>query len=136
MNFRWPDEAQWTWLKTQVDQAAPLTMLNLLRFLDQADYSGGPEESPCTGIEAYKRYSKLALPCVADYGGSIAFSGRPGKTLVGPDHEQWHLMLLVKYPNVGAFLNMAASERYLSFAHHRTASIADSRLIPLAESWK
>lgn len=131
MSHRWPNESQWSWLRQQTGTDAALTMLNLLRFRVQADYREGPQEAPCSGVDAYKRYSALALPIVAAHGGSIAYSGKPGLTVVGPEDEHWDLMLLVKYPHFGAFIEMAESARYRAIMHHRTAALADSRLLPV-----
>ena len=38
-------------------------------------------------------------------------------------------MLLVRYPSIGAFLEMVTDADYLVCARHRTAALADSRLI-------
>lgn len=131
MTYRWPDDAQWQWLQQQADPSAPLSLFNLLRFHSQADYPAASGETPCSGIEAYKRYSALALPCLAEYGARIAFSGRPGPTMIGPVDEHWDLVLQIEYPSVTAFLDMASSARYRAFSHHRTAAVADSRLYPV-----
>ena len=36
----------------------PITMINLLRFREQAQYADDADETPCTGPEAYGRYSE------------------------------------------------------------------------------
>lgn len=130
MSYRWPDETQWRRLQA-ADPQAPLTLFNLLRFREQADYPAGMTDAPCTGLDAFKRYSSLSLPCLADYGGKIRFSGKPGEVLVGPRDEAWDLVLIVTYPTVDAFLQMTSSDRYQAFKHHRTAAVSDSRLYPV-----
>ena len=39
----------------------PIVMLNLLRFSPQANYPSDSDETPCSGREAYARYSRTAL---------------------------------------------------------------------------
>lgn len=129
MNFTWPSAAQFDALQARADDPRPITMLNLLRYREQADYSGHPEASPCSGKAAYARYADAAIPCVASFGGRVVFGGAAHATVIGPDTEQWHDVLLVEYPNAQAFLDMAVSERYQAFAYHREAAIEDSRLV-------
>lgn len=43
----------------------PVTMVNLLRFRDVADYSANPElspDEPISGAEAYRRYAEHTMP--------------------------------------------------------------------------
>jgi uncharacterized protein (DUF1330 family) len=106
-----------------------VVMLNLLRFYAIARYKDSTE--PCSGSEAYERYSKIALPALAKAGASMVFMGRPAASLIGPADERWHLMLLVKYPSVDAFRSMVSAPEYQAALKHRTAALQDSRLIPV-----
>ena len=47
----------------------PVTMLNLLRFRDQAAYPATDDAKPCSGRDAYARYSRQALAHVRAVGG-------------------------------------------------------------------
>ncbi len=47
----------------------PVTMLNLLRFRDQAAYPATDDAEPCSGRDAYARYSRQALAHVRAVGG-------------------------------------------------------------------
>lgn len=107
----------------------PVVMLNQLRFRDRAAYP--PEEAACSGREAYRRYSQVALQAISRIGGSVIFSGRPGASLIGPEDEVWHAVFLVRYPSVDAFRSMLAMPGYRAAVRHRTAAIEDSRLIPI-----
>ena len=114
----------------------PVVMLNLLRFRDEADYSATPHLGPpfpqkVSGRDAYDVYMKHTLAFLTAAGGSLEYQGVGGHPLIGPTDERWDLVLLVRYPTVEAFLGMATNTEYLAGIGHRTAALADSRLIPL-----
>ncbi|HSW14360.1 MAG TPA: hypothetical protein VLI06_16050, partial [Solimonas sp.] len=60
-------------IATTIPMNTPVTMLNLLRFREQAAYPEGSGHAPCTGREAYGRYSVLAEKRVRDVGGEPVF---------------------------------------------------------------
>jgi uncharacterized protein (DUF1330 family) len=107
----------------------PVVMLNLLRFREQATYED-PHEA-CSGREAYKRYSQTSLQTIAAVGGSVIFSGKTHPSLVAPAGETWHQVFLVRYPSPAAFRTMLAMPEYQAGLRHRTAALADSRLVPI-----
>lgn len=114
----------------------PVVMLNLLRFRKIADYSKFPALDPGEGISgaaAYKLYMKHTLPFLKEAGGEVLFSGKGGSFLIGPQAEQWDLVLLVRHQSTAAFLSFATDEGYLAIAGHRTAALSDSRLLPMAQ---
>lgn len=53
--------------------------------------------------------------------------------MIGPDHEQWDLCMLIKQKSVTDFFNFEQNEGYMKISGHRTAAIEDSRLLPLEE---
>jgi uncharacterized protein (DUF1330 family) len=109
----------------------PVIMLNMLRFREQAAYPADSEAPPCSGREAYARYGPLAAEHVRAVGGRPVWMGAPQLTLIGPSDETWDQVLLVQYPSRKAFLTMAANPAYLACAVHRTAALADSRLVAM-----
>lgn len=111
------------------DDGGPVSMLNLLRFRERADYTGHPEQAPCSGREAYGRYMELALPIVESAAGSIVFMGTCFGRLIAPEDEHWDDMLLLEYPTRGPFIEAVTSERYGEISFHRTAALLDSRII-------
>ena len=116
--------------------SAPITMLNLLRFRDWADYSDFPEAAPpdpITGRDAYDLYISHTLPFLTAAGGSVTFLGDGGPSLVGPPDERWDLVMAVRQASVQDFLAFATDDAYLAGVCHRTAALEDSRLIPLIE---
>lgn len=111
---------------------SPITMLNLLRYREQADYAGHPDETPCSGREAYRRYAEGVVACLASVGGTIAFAGGALATVIAPDDERWDDVLLVQYPSAQALFTMISSDAYRAIGHHRSAALEDSRLVALS----
>lgn len=114
----------------------PVTMLNLLRFRDWADYSAFPDVAPpvlITGTEAYDRYLVHTRPFLAATGGSVVLLADGGDSLVGPSEERWDLVVAVRQASVANFLAFASNDEYPAGVCHRTAALADSRLLPIAE---
>lgn len=107
----------------------PILMLNLLRFNQQANYPADSGHAPCSGQEAYSRYSRTALHKVRAAGGDVQVAAGVQLALIAPEQESWDEMLLVRYPSPEAFLAMLADEEYRAATVHRTAALADSRLI-------
>ena len=107
----------------------PIGMINLLRFADQAQYPADSEHPPCTGREAYGRYADHALGAIRRAGGKIEWSGRALASVIAPAGEQWDEVFIVRYPDVEAFIGMIMAPDYQAQTVHRTAALADSRLI-------
>lgn len=105
---------------------SPIVMLNLLRFRDVAEYGDGTQVS---GKKAYARYSRGVLPLLFEVGGHPLWMGRARAGVIVPDGESWDEVLLVYYPSRHAFMRMVRSEAYQRVMVHRTAGLADSRLI-------
>ncbi len=114
----------------------PVVMLNLLRFRPVADYGADPQlapPTPITGREAYDRYVAHTRPFLEAGGGSIAFAGEGGAPFIGPVAERWDLVLLIAQTDIESFFAFADNPAYLAGLGHRTAALADSRLVPLRE---
>ena len=112
-------------------------MLNLLRFKETADYSVTPElapEQPITGREAFQKYIDHTMPFLKEAGGELSLLGSGGQFFIGPEDEQWDVVMLVKQSSLASFMAFASDARYLAGIGHRTAAIIDSRLLPIVES--
>jgi uncharacterized protein (DUF1330 family) len=113
----------------------PVHMINLLRFRGFAAYrASDPEanESPVAGAEAYRRYGAGAAPHFAAVGGKQLWIGAPELMLIGPQDERWDLAFVAYYPSAQAFVDMLRNPDYQRATRHRTAAVADSRLIRCA----
>jgi hypothetical protein len=117
--------------------AGPVVMLNLLRFREIADYSASPEMAPAepiSGAQAFDHYVAATLPHLVASGGELLFMGAGGAFFIGPEGEQWDRAMLVRQSSVEAFIAFAGNEAYVAGAiGHRTAALADSRLLPLVD---
>ncbi|MEP5766229.1 MAG: hypothetical protein ABJ308_16645 [Halieaceae bacterium] len=113
-----------------------IVMLNLLRFREVADYAAFPDlapEQPISGRAAFQKYIDHTLPFLHDSGGGIDFLGKGGKFFVGPQDERWDLVMLIRQDSLNSFIAFATNEAYLAGVGHRTASLEDSRLLPLEQ---
>jgi uncharacterized protein (DUF1330 family) len=66
-------------------------------------------------------------------GGRQVWAGKPEIMVTGPqDAEQWDLAFIAEYPNLSAFIEMVRDPDYREHVKHRTAAVADSRLLCLS----
>ena len=115
----------------------PIVMLNLLKFREIADYSASPELAPSSDIsgrQAYQLYIEATMPFLEEAGSKVLFSGKGGSHLIGPQDEDWDLVLLVEHVSTARFLEFAKNQDYLKIAGHRTAALEDSRLLPIEQN--
>jgi hypothetical protein len=114
----------------------PVSLLNLLRFRETADYSTSPELAPprpISGREAYDLYVRHTLPFLESSGGSVQLYAAGGSFFVGPTDERWDLAMVIRQASVADFFAFASNTAYLAGVGHRTAALEDSRLLPLVE---
>ncbi|HSC83818.1 MAG TPA: DUF1330 domain-containing protein [Pseudomonas sp.] len=124
-----PSHEQLAEFAARMPAGQPILMLNLLRYHSQAAYPQDSAHSPCSGREAYKRYSRTALAKVQAAGGHVELLVAAQVALIAPPGEHWDELLLVRYPSPQAFLGMLADPEYQAATVHRTAALADARLI-------
>jgi hypothetical protein len=113
---------------------ASFTMLNMLRFREQADYPSRPDIKPCSGREAYLEHYIPAFNKAAKAEGvtgiQMIYIGSVAAAVVAPADEHWDIIALVQYPNFAAFRKVSESLVYLQEAEcHRQAALDDLRLI-------
>jgi uncharacterized protein (DUF1330 family) len=124
-----PTPAQMQRLLRDIAQPGPVVMINLLRYRERADYPPGFDAQPCSGHEAYQRYVAVAAVKVAEAGGNILWMGAVKTSVIAPEGEEWDDAILVQYPSRAAFMEMVSRPDYQAAAPHRTAALADSRLL-------
>ena len=111
-----------------------VVMLNMLRLREYADYSCYPELTPNTqisGREAFQKYIDHTMPFLKESGGELLLLGNGGDFFIGPSEEQWDIVMLVKQSSVDSFFAFASNQEYRAGIGHRTASVLDSRLLPV-----
>jgi uncharacterized protein (DUF1330 family) len=128
-----PDRQAWEIFKA-LPKDQPIHMLNLVRLRPTAEYpQGHPDHGkPLTGLDAYRAYGRTSGPVFKRVGGRQVWAGRPQVMVTGPqDAEQWDLAFIAEYPSAAAFIEMVRDPDYREHVRHRTAAVADSRLICL-----
>ena len=111
-----------------MERDGPIHMLNLIRLRDRATYEDGRAS---TGAEAYAAYGRESRPVFERLGGRQVWLGAPELMLIGPEDERWDIAFIAEYPNPAAFVEMLRDPVYREAVKHRTAAVADSRLLRL-----
>ncbi len=125
-----PDRDNWQTFK-DLPRDRPIHMLNLIKFRDLAEYpEGHPDHGKGrTGREAYAIY-KAGFQRVADADGAAMVWQAPIECAVIGPADEWDDAFVMGYPDSKAFLAMVKNEEYVrDVVPHRTAAVADSRLI-------
>jgi uncharacterized protein (DUF1330 family) len=115
----------------ELDQQAPVVMLNLMRFREHSLDGDG------SGWDAYLRYSALTVPMIKARGGTLLWTGDAKAVALGQqDGKQWDYLALVYYPTVAAFIDMMTSKEYEQRCDpHRTNGCAEHVIIATKESY-
>lgn len=104
-----------------------VVMINLLRFKERAD--GIDAADGISGAEAYGRYAAAVGEHLERVGARVLLALQTRESVIGPEAHEWDMVLAVEYPSRQAFLEMTSDPTYLKIHGHRTAALADSRLI-------
>ena len=124
-----PDRDQFDAFKA-LPRDTPLNMLNLVRVREWADYG---DDRRVSGMDAYRAYGTGSKPVLARVGGHVLWRGSMEAMFIGPRDERWDFCFIAYYPHAGAFLQMLTDPEYQEAVKHRTAAVADSRLIRMGE---
>ena len=128
-----PSRENWEQFKS-LPRDTPIHMLNLIRLRNLAEYpEGHPNHGKgLTGREAYAIYKAGIAPIIAAAGGGMIWQPPMECVVTGPADE-WDEAFVMGYPNAGAFMAMVTDPHYIAdVVPHRTAAVADSRLIRFA----
>ena len=101
----------------------PFVMVNLLKFKEHSD--GDPNK---TGEQAYNRYMRKTARILSNAGGQVIYMGNSQEFLIAADGDRWDRVLLVKYPEPAAFLNMVSSPEYQKVHGDREAGLERTAL--------
>lgn len=117
--------------KTQIEallaspETGPVTMLNLLRFKQQAT---APDED-LSGENAYQRYAIEMRRLVETRGGRFLWVGRIDSQVMGEGAENFHVAAIVEYPSRKAFVEIATSPEVAAIGVHRAAGLEGQWLL-------
>lgn len=112
----------------------PIQMLNLVKYRETADYPvGHPNHGKgLSGAQAYAIYRAGFQSLVAKTGAAMIWEPPLECVVTGPADE-WDEIFVMGYPDSASFLAMVKNEDYIrDVVPHRTAAVADSRLIRFA----
>ncbi len=115
----------------QLDQAAPVVMLNLMRFYRRSLDGDG------SGWDAYLRYSALTVPMIKARGGTLLWTGNARAVALGGEHgNDWDYVALVYYPSLAAFTDMMTSTEYETQCDpHRRNGCAEHVIVATEEAY-
>ncbi|MFC0588092.1 DUF1330 domain-containing protein [Novosphingobium aquiterrae] len=125
-----PSRENWQRFK-DLPRNTPIHMLNLIKFRDLAEYpEGHPNHGKgLTGREAYAIYAEGFQQVVANDGAAMVWSAPIECVVTGPEGE-WDEAFVMGYPDSTVFMAMVKNTEYIrDVVPHRTAAVADSRLI-------
>lgn len=109
---------------------APVTMLNLMRFRERALDGNG------SGWDAYLRYSALAIKSIKAHGGTIVWAGTAEALALGlADSNRWDYVALVRYPSRAAFIAMMTSPDYALANVERESGCAAHTILAIRETY-
>lgn len=111
----------------------PISMVNLLKFKDQAEYEDG-RDTDLSGREAYQIYGRGVSKLIADFGGEITFAGDVTFLALGQVDDLWDEVAIAKYPNRAALWEMSTSPEWQELSVHRAAGLAGQLNIETVES--
>ena len=104
------------------DIDSPISMLNLLKFTDKAEYEDG-RTTDLTGREAYQIYALAVAKLVENTGGKVLFGAEVSRLMLGEVEELWDTVAIAQYPSRRKMLEMMMSPEYAEISVHRTAGL-------------
>lgn len=117
-----PTRQQWARILDR-DEEKSVSLINFFKFREVADYSGsaaGPDEST-SGADAFARYSSVSMPTMGQVGGEFVYIGQYQGGFLGPE-ETWDLIVVGRYPNLAALIQLYSNENYRAAFAHRVAA--------------
>ena len=77
----------------------------------------------------WKRYGKKAVKLLEKVEARLLYFGKACAPLIAPEGEHWDDFFLIRYDSIEKFMELVADPEYRKITIHRTAALADSRLI-------
>jgi uncharacterized protein (DUF1330 family) len=127
-----PDREAWDVFKS-LPRDQPIQMLNLVKLKPKAEYPAGhpDHDKDLSGLDAYRAYGRTTAHIFKRLGGRQVWAGKPQVMVTGPGAEAWDIAFIAEYPTAEAFIAMVRDPEYRDLVQHRTAGVADSRLLRL-----
>ena len=108
------------------DHGKPISMVNLLKFKEKADYPADHElhGTAMTGQQAYALYAHEVSKILQSFGGKIVFAGNVQRLTLGQIDELWDQVAIAEYPSKKHMADMIVSPEYQAIEVHRDAGLA------------
>ena len=104
------------------DSDSPISMVNLLKFKDKAEYADG-RDSKLSGREAYFIYATEVKEHLEKVGAEIIFGGDVSRLMLGEVEDLWDSIAIARYPSRKAMLEMMMDKDYQESEKHRSAGL-------------
>ena len=104
------------------DTETEITMLNLLKFKEKAEYEDG-RETDLTGREAYSIYGKEVVKHLEKVGGKSVITGKVSRLMLGEVEDLWDSIALARYPSRKAMVEIMMDSDYQESEKHRSAGL-------------
>ena len=104
------------------DSDSPISMVNLLKFKDKAEYADG-RDSKLSGREAYFIYATEVKEHLKKVGAKIIFGGDVSRLMLGEVEDLWDSVAIARYPSRKAMLEMMMDKDYQESEKHRSAGL-------------
>ena len=101
----------------------PISMVNLLKFKEHAEYEDG-RETDLSGREAYQIYGREVSKLIRQYGGKVTFVGDVTFLALGQVEDLWDEVAIAQYPSRVELWEMSTSPVWLEISVHRAAGLA------------
>ena len=124
-----PTEQQWQRiLQRPADE--PITLINLFKLRERAEYApdGAAPEDGVSGQDAFNSYAAISMPAMERVGGRFLFVG-PCEGMFLGEEEEWDLVAIGAYPNVGSFLALYTDSEYRAAFAHRSAACTRQKVM-------
>ena len=113
--------------EAKIPSGAPVTMINLVQFFEQAQYENIGQK-PCSGKEAYlERYAAAFNEVAAELKVKdieVIYVGAVARTILGPAEPKWDAIAVVRYSDFAALRKVIESPLYFEKAEpHRKAAL-------------
>ena len=122
----------------EADDGKAFYMLNVMRFYDAVKKIPGAPEFQGTPVEANAYYEAKATALLVPQAGSAPFmANTQGRNVISsdsdaPELDNWSRILLVRYPNRRAFLQLIADPRYAPLERFKAMAL-EFLLIPVPD---
>lgn len=110
----------------QADDGKPVYMLNLMRFFPKVKSVPGGPDAGMTPMQSNQRYEDAVLPMLLTKGGTAVITSTSQGANVLPyagQEDNWSRMLVIRYPNRRAFLELLSDPAYHKEMPYKLAAL-------------